>query len=115
MHDPIPMPGKAVRASVETTAQLAAETGTGTTQPAAVPSTAGTLRKPAPGTRRSKGPRHTFVVKPDLERAAKLLAIIEILNTNAVDYLTPLVGDHIDSIDLDELRRLGASHTPETS
>lgn len=61
------------------------------------------IRKLAQGGRPSKGPRHTFVVKPDLARAEKLRAIMEILDTNAVDYLTPLVAAHIDSIDLDAL------------
>ena len=62
------------------------------------------IQKLAQGGRPSKGPRHTFVVKPDLARAEKLRAIMEILGTNAVDYLTPLVASHIDSIDLEELR-----------
>lgn len=62
------------------------------------------IRKLAQGGRPSKGPRHTFLVKPDIARAEKLQAIMEILHTNAVDYLTPLVAAHIDSIDLDALR-----------
>ena len=62
------------------------------------------LQKLNQGGRPSKGDRHTFVVKPDIERARKLRAIVEILGTNAVDYLTPIVAAHVDAIDLDELR-----------
>ncbi|ACL42497.1 hypothetical protein Achl_4546 (plasmid) [Pseudarthrobacter chlorophenolicus A6] len=63
------------------------------------------LRKLAQGGRPSKGPRHTFLVKPDITRAEKLQCIIELLDTNAVDYLTPLVAAHIDAVDLDALER----------
>lgn len=62
------------------------------------------IQKLSHGGRPSKGPRHTFVVKTDLARAEKLREIMAILNTNAVEYLTPLVAAHIDSIDLDQLR-----------
>lgn len=54
--------------------------------------------------RPSKGPRHTFAVKLDLERAAKLSEIIQILGTNGIDYLAPIIEAHVDSIDLDKLR-----------
>jgi len=54
--------------------------------------------------RPSKGPRHTFAVKLDLERAAKLTEIIQILGTNGIDYLAPIIEAHVDSIDLDKLR-----------
>lgn len=62
------------------------------------------IQKLSQGGRPSKGPRHTFVVKLDIARAEKLRAIMELLDTNAVEYLTPLVAEHIDSINLDELR-----------
>lgn len=68
------------------------------------------LRKLAQGGRPSKGPRHTFNVKPDITRAEKLRDILDILDCNAVDYLTPLVAAHIDSIDLEKIR---AEHTQE--
>ncbi|MCD4850590.1 hypothetical protein LN996_07190 [Arthrobacter sp. AK01] len=54
-------------------------------------------------------------MKPDLTRAEKLRAIMEILDTNAVDYLTPLVADHIDSIDLEELRNQERLPYPKAS
>jgi hypothetical protein len=54
--------------------------------------------------RPSKGPRHTFACKLDLERAAKLREILEILNTNGIDYLAPIIEAHVDAIDLDQLR-----------
>ena len=44
------------------------------------------------------------MVKLDLPRAQKLRAIMELLGTDGVEYLTPIVARHIDSIDLDELR-----------
>lgn len=62
------------------------------------------IQKLNQGGRPSKGPRHTFLVKPDMARAEKLRRILEILDTNAVDYLTPLVAEHIDSIDIDHLQ-----------
>ncbi|GAB2713983.1 hypothetical protein ACX801_18105 [Arthrobacter bambusae] len=62
------------------------------------------IRKLAQGGRPSKGKRHTFLVKPDLERAEKLQDILELLHTNGVDYLTPIIAAHIDSVDLDALR-----------
>lgn len=58
--------------------------------------------KPAIG-RPSKGRRHSFTVKLDLERAAKLTKILKTLNTNGIDYLAPVVEAHLDSIDLDLL------------
>lgn len=62
------------------------------------------IQKLSQGGRPSKGPRHTFVVKLDLPRAQKLRAIMELMDTDGVEYLTPIVAKHIDSIDLDELR-----------
>ena len=62
------------------------------------------VQKLSQGGRPSKGPRHTVVVKLDLPRAQKLRAIMELLGTDGVEYLTPIVARHIDSIDLDELR-----------
>lgn len=56
------------------------------------------------GGRPSKGPRHSFTVKLDLERAAKLTKILRTLDTNGIEYLTPIVEAHIDSIDSDHLR-----------
>lgn len=56
------------------------------------------------GGRPSKGPRHSFTVKLDLERAAKLAEILRTLDTNGIEYLAPIVEAHIDSIDLDHLR-----------
>lgn len=61
------------------------------------------LQKLTKGGRPSKGDRHTFNVKPDIHRAEKLRAILDALDTNAVDYLTPIVAQHIDSVDLSEL------------
>ncbi|MCB5294503.1 hypothetical protein [Arthrobacter sp. MP_M7] len=40
---------------------------------------------------------------------------MEILGTNAVDYLTPLVAAHIDSINLDELRNQEILPIPKAS
>lgn len=54
--------------------------------------------------RPSKGQRHTFLVKLDMERTAKVAEILRILNTNGIDYLTPIVAAHLDALDLDELR-----------
>lgn len=53
--------------------------------------------------RPSKGERHSFTVKLDLERAAKLKEILRTLNITGIEYLTPIVEAHIDSIDLDKL------------
>lgn len=61
------------------------------------------LTKPKIG-RPSKGARHRFSVKLDLERASKLMEILRTLNINGIDYLTPIVAAHLDSIDLDALR-----------
>jgi hypothetical protein len=73
------------------------------------------IQKLAQGGRPSKGPRHTFVVKPDLARAEKLRAILEILDTNAVDHLTPMIAAYIDSVDLDKLRNQEALPIPKAS
>lgn len=54
--------------------------------------------------RPSKGQRHSFTVKLDMERTAKLTELLEILGTNGIDYLGPIVEAHLDAIDLDELR-----------
>lgn len=54
--------------------------------------------------RPSKGPRHTFSVKLDLERAAKLTEILKTLNGTGIGYLTPIIEAHIDAIDLHQLR-----------
>jgi hypothetical protein len=62
------------------------------------------LQKLTKGGRPSKGDRHTFNVKPDIHRAEKLRAILDALGTNAVDYLTPIVAEHIDRVDLTELQ-----------
>lgn len=62
------------------------------------------LQKLTKGGRPSKGDRHTFNVKPDIHRAEKLRAILDALGTNAVDYLTPIVAEHIDRVDLRELQ-----------
>ena len=50
-----------------------------------------------------KGPRHSFLVKLDPERTAKLQAIKQTTGVDFVDYLTPLVAEHLDSIDLNTL------------
>lgn len=57
--------------------------------------------------RPSKGPRHTFACKLDMERAAKLREILELLGTNGIDYLAPIIEAHVDAIDLDQLRNQG--------
>ncbi|WP_193343118.1 MULTISPECIES: hypothetical protein [unclassified Pseudarthrobacter] len=62
-----------------------------------------TLTRRAMG-RPSKGSRHTFTVKPDIERAAKLAEALDILGTDGVTLLTPVVTAFIDSLDLDQLR-----------
>lgn len=54
--------------------------------------------------RPSKGQRHSFTVKLDMERTAKLTELLETLGTNGIDYLGPIVEAHLDAIDLDELR-----------
>lgn len=54
--------------------------------------------------RPSKGQRHPFTVKLDIDRARKLVEILEILDVNGIDYLTPLIEAHVDSIDLEVLR-----------
>lgn len=54
--------------------------------------------------RPSKGPRHPFTVKLDMERAVKLAELLTILDVNGVAYLTPVVEAHLDSVNLDELR-----------
>ncbi|MET1021011.1 MAG: hypothetical protein ABWX69_02280 [Arthrobacter sp.] len=54
--------------------------------------------------RPSKGPRHTFVVKLDMERAVKLVQILKLVDMNGIEYLTPIVEAHVDAVDLDRLR-----------
>lgn len=61
--------------------------------------------------RPSKGPRHRFSVKLDLDHAAKLVEILRTLNINGVDYLTPVVVAHLESIDLDQLHNDSRGHT----
>lgn len=61
-----------------------------------------TLTRRAMG-RPSKGARHTFTVKPDVERAKKLQDALDILGTDGVTLLTPVVAAFIDSLDLDAL------------
>ncbi len=62
------------------------------------------LKKLSNGGRPSKGPRHSFIVKLDLPRAEKLRDILEILGTDGVSHLSPLVADYVDSVDLTTLR-----------
>ena len=54
--------------------------------------------------RPSKGPRHTFVVKLDLARARKLRELLDVLGTDGVSHLSPLIAEYVDSIDLEALR-----------
>ncbi len=54
--------------------------------------------------RPSKGPRHSFTVKLDMERAVKLAELLTILDVNGVAYLGPIVEAHLDSVNLDQLR-----------
>jgi hypothetical protein len=63
-----------------------------------------TLAKRSNGGRPSKGNRHVFTVKPDVKRAQKLVEAIEILGTDGVTLLTPIITAYIDSIDLEKLR-----------
>lgn len=63
-----------------------------------------TLNKRAMG-RPSKGARHTFTVKPDVERAKKLHDALDLLGTDGVTLLTPVVEAFIDSLDLVKLRK----------
>lgn len=49
--------------------------------------------------RPSKGPRHSFTVKLDVERAAKLKEILVRLDISGTDYLKPVVDAHLDGID----------------
>lgn len=60
--------------------------------------------------RPSKGPRHPFTVKLDLERAAKLKEILGILNTSGIEYLAPIIEAHVDAIDLHQLRNGPREH-----
>lgn len=62
------------------------------------------LKKLSNGGRPSKGPRHSFIVKLDLPRAKKLREIMEILGTDGVALLSPLVADYVDSVDVKTLR-----------
>lgn len=54
--------------------------------------------------RPSKGQRHPFTVKLDMERALKLVELLGILETSGIEYLTPIIEKHLDAIDLDQLR-----------
>jgi hypothetical protein len=54
--------------------------------------------------RPSKGQRHSFTVKLDMERTEKLTEILQILGTNGIDYLGPIVEAHLDAINIDKLR-----------
>ena len=51
----------------------------------------------------SKGPRHAFTVKLDLERSAKLKEILRTLDIAGTDYLGHLVEAHVDAVDLRQL------------
>lgn len=62
------------------------------------------LEKLSAAGRPSKGPRHPFTVKLDLTRAQKLREIIQILDTDGVELLSPMVASWVDSIDLEVLR-----------
>ena len=62
------------------------------------------IKKRSSGGRPSKGPRHSFDVKLDIPRAEKLVELIELLGTNGVDYLSPIIAEHLDAIDLDAIR-----------
>lgn len=53
--------------------------------------------------RPSKGKRHTFVVKLDMDRAVKLVQILKLVGMNGIEYLTPIIEAHVDAIDLDQL------------
>lgn len=50
--------------------------------------------------RPSKGPRHSFTIKLDLERAAKLKGILVSREITGIEYLTPIIEAHIDAVDL---------------
>ncbi|MGM7777437.1 hypothetical protein ACSVHC_15660 [Arthrobacter sp. KNU-44] len=54
--------------------------------------------------RPSKGKRHTFTVKLDMDRAVKLVQILKLVDMNGIAYLTPIIEAHLDAIDLDQLR-----------
>lgn len=56
--------------------------------------------------RPSKGERHTFAVKLDMERAVKLVEILRLVDISGVEYLTPIIEEHIDAIDLDQLHNM---------
>lgn len=49
--------------------------------------------------RPSKGPRHSFTIKLDLERAGKLKNILISRKITGIEYLTPIVAAHIDALD----------------
>ena len=65
--------------------------------------------------RPSKGQRHSFTVKLDMERTAKLFELLEILDTNGIDYMAPIIEAHLDAIDLEQLRTQGALPIAEAS
>ena len=50
--------------------------------------------------RPSKGPRHAFTVKLDLERSAKLKEILSSLGIAGTDYLGSIIKAHVDAVDL---------------
>lgn len=56
--------------------------------------------------RPSKGERHPFTVKLDMQRAVKLVEILNLVDMNGVEYLTPIIEEHIDAIDLGQLHNL---------
>jgi hypothetical protein len=58
--------------------------------------------------RPSKGPRHSFTIKLDLVRAAKLKQILASRHTTGIEYLTPIIEAHIDAV---EDRRLSAARS----
>ena len=51
----------------------------------------------------SKGPRHAFTVKLDLERSGKLKEILRTFDIAGTDYLGPIVEAHVDAVDLRQL------------
>ena len=55
--------------------------------------------------RPSKGPRHSFTVKLDPARSAKLKEILRTQGVAGTDYLGPIIEAHVDAVDL---RRVGS-------
>lgn len=64
--------------------------------------------------RPSKGERHPFTVKLDMERAVKLVEILELVDTSGVEYLTPIIEEHVDAIDLGQLQNMPRRHRTTT-